>query len=174
MAGPVAEEAAVAIPVLTEREEQCLWMIACGMTNKEMANRLGLSPRTIEIYALTLNRKFGVSNRLALAMFVLTTGWRPSPKAAGKLGIEACAGCRETQIVRAVDCFRTRLRMITCDPHWRHPNLRAVADRLRSIEKELLLWSRNQQLIDEAPRQTVQEASKEPSHPSTEATGKPT
>lgn len=51
---------------LTRRERQVAMMISQGLTTKEIAADLGLSPRTIEIYRAKLLRKFEVRNGLEL------------------------------------------------------------------------------------------------------------
>ncbi|SOD99847.1 regulatory protein, luxR family [Caenispirillum bisanense] len=46
-------------PDLTARERQCLGLLASGLTVKEMAHALGLSPRTVEKHVESLKRRFG-------------------------------------------------------------------------------------------------------------------
>ncbi len=48
---------------LSEREREVLALIATGATNKEIAERLYLSPHTVKEHASTLYRKLGVKNR---------------------------------------------------------------------------------------------------------------
>ncbi|MGZ8611191.1 MAG: response regulator [Actinomycetota bacterium] len=49
---------------LTERELQILEHVAEGLPVKQVATRLGLSPRTVESHLSTLYRKLGVRNRV--------------------------------------------------------------------------------------------------------------
>ncbi|HYJ21709.1 MAG TPA: response regulator transcription factor [Solirubrobacterales bacterium] len=48
---------------LSEREEEVLALIADGLTNKEIAGRLHLSPHTIKEHTSAIYRKLGVRNR---------------------------------------------------------------------------------------------------------------
>lgn len=48
---------------LSEREQEILALIAAGSTNKEIANRLHLSPHTVKEHAGVIYRKLGVRNR---------------------------------------------------------------------------------------------------------------
>ena len=48
---------------LSEREHEVLDLIAAGSTNKEIAERLYLSPHTVKEHTSTLYRKLGVRNR---------------------------------------------------------------------------------------------------------------
>jgi two-component system response regulator DesR len=50
-------------PVLTEREREVLDLIAAGSTNKEIAERLFLSPYTVKEHTSVLYRKLGARNR---------------------------------------------------------------------------------------------------------------
>ena len=52
---------------LTEREREVLTLIASGATNKEIAERLFLSPHTVKEHASSLYRKLGVKNRAEAA-----------------------------------------------------------------------------------------------------------
>lgn len=47
---------------LTRRERQVVGLLSQGMTSKEIARKLSLSPRTIEDYRTTLRKKFGAKN----------------------------------------------------------------------------------------------------------------
>jgi two-component system response regulator DesR len=49
--------------LLTERERQVLDMIAVGATNREIAERLFLSPHTVKDHTSALYRKIGARNR---------------------------------------------------------------------------------------------------------------
>jgi two-component system response regulator DesR len=50
-------------PVLTDREREVLDLIAAGSTNKEIAQRLFLSPYTVKEHTSALYRKLGARNR---------------------------------------------------------------------------------------------------------------
>ena len=50
--------------VLTDRELQILELVSQGLTVKQVASRIGLSPRTVETHIAKLYRKLGVRNRV--------------------------------------------------------------------------------------------------------------
>ena len=50
-------------PPLTEREREVLSLIAAGSTNREIAERLYLSPHTVKEHTSALYRKLGARNR---------------------------------------------------------------------------------------------------------------
>ena len=56
---------------LTERERQVLALIAEGMTNKEIAQQLSLSPDTVRVYVSHVLAKLGVGNRTEAARLAL-------------------------------------------------------------------------------------------------------
>lgn len=58
--------AAPAAPLLTRREKEVLGFIADGLTSQEMADRLFLSPLTVETHRRHLLTKFEVNNTAAL------------------------------------------------------------------------------------------------------------
>jgi DNA-binding NarL/FixJ family response regulator len=49
---------------LTDRELEILDLVSRGLTVKQVASRLGLSPRTVETHIAKLYRKLGVRNRV--------------------------------------------------------------------------------------------------------------
>jgi DNA-binding NarL/FixJ family response regulator len=60
MFAPKAEQPA---PLLTEREHEVLELIAAGSTNREIAERLFLSPHTVKEHTSVLYRKLTARNR---------------------------------------------------------------------------------------------------------------
>jgi len=50
-------------PPLTEREREVVGLIAAGATNREIAERLYLSPHTVKEYTSAIYRKLGARNR---------------------------------------------------------------------------------------------------------------
>jgi DNA-binding NarL/FixJ family response regulator len=60
------QEEAPSIP-LSAREREVLALIASGATNREIAERLYLSPHTVKEHASSLYRKLGVKNRAEAA-----------------------------------------------------------------------------------------------------------
>jgi DNA-binding NarL/FixJ family response regulator len=65
------------IPVvsLSEREAQVIRLIAQGHTSKEMAESLGLSPRTLETYKARALSKLNLRSRAELIRYALRSGW---------------------------------------------------------------------------------------------------
>lgn len=59
-----ARESSDVRAVLTQRELQILDLLSRGVTVKQVASRLGLSPRTVETHISKLYRKLGVRNRV--------------------------------------------------------------------------------------------------------------
>jgi DNA-binding NarL/FixJ family response regulator len=60
------QDEAPAMP-LSDREREVLTLIASGATNREIAERLYLSPHTVKEHASALYRKLGVKNRAEAA-----------------------------------------------------------------------------------------------------------
>jgi DNA-binding NarL/FixJ family response regulator len=58
--------------LLTRREQQVVSLLAEGLTNREIGDRLGLSRHTIKNYLLKIFDKVGVSNRVELLFLTLT------------------------------------------------------------------------------------------------------
>ena len=58
----------------TDRELQLVMGISKGLSNKETANSLGISVRTIETYRLDLMKKVGVKNTAELISYVYRNG----------------------------------------------------------------------------------------------------
>ena len=56
---------------LTEREQEVLALLARGLTNKEIAERLILSPATVRVYVSHILSKLGASNRTEAARLAL-------------------------------------------------------------------------------------------------------
>jgi DNA-binding CsgD family transcriptional regulator len=59
---------------LTPREAEVLGLVATGMTNAQVAQRLFLSPRTVQRHLSSVYRKLGVSSRAAATRFALEHG----------------------------------------------------------------------------------------------------
>lgn len=70
---PTAPPPAERVP-LTERELEVLVLVAQGLSNREMAEQLVLSPRTIERHLENLYRKTGARNRAEATAYAFTRG----------------------------------------------------------------------------------------------------
>jgi DNA-binding NarL/FixJ family response regulator len=57
------------------RELQVLTLAAEGLTNKEIAYRLGLSERTIQFHMNSVFNKTGTSSRTEAATYAIRQGW---------------------------------------------------------------------------------------------------
>jgi DNA-binding NarL/FixJ family response regulator len=63
---------------LTDREREVLHLSARGLTSKEIAQRLALSPRTAESHRANLMRKLGLKHQTDLVRFALQHGILPT------------------------------------------------------------------------------------------------
>ena len=70
LSAPVSEHPAG----LTPREVEVLGLVATGMTNVQVAQRLFLSPRTVQRHLNSIYHKLGVSSRVAATRFALEHG----------------------------------------------------------------------------------------------------
>lgn len=62
---------------LTPREKEILELIAQEMTNIQIAERLGLSPRTVHTHRRSLMQKLGVKNSAGLVRYAIEIGLVP-------------------------------------------------------------------------------------------------
>jgi DNA-binding NarL/FixJ family response regulator len=58
---------------LSDREQEVLRHLGDGLTDKEIATRLGISPRTVETHVGSILHKLGVRNRAQAARRYLET-----------------------------------------------------------------------------------------------------
>jgi two-component system response regulator DevR len=66
-ARPPAGESVAGMADLSAREEEVLRHLADGLTDREIGERLGISPRTVETHVGSVLRKLGVRNRAGAA-----------------------------------------------------------------------------------------------------------
>jgi DNA-binding CsgD family transcriptional regulator len=64
-----------AAPSLTERQKQILQLIANDFTSKEMAERLGISPKTVDFHKQVLRQKLGNLGNAGLVRLAIRNGW---------------------------------------------------------------------------------------------------
>jgi two-component system response regulator FixJ len=72
---------------LTQRQRQVMQLIVQGLSNKEVAMRLGLSPRTVENYRAWVMEKMGAASLAALVRTVVlleSSGSLPPPADEGR------------------------------------------------------------------------------------------
>ena len=60
---------------LSAREEEVMRLIAWGHSNKEIAARLELSVKTVEVHKANSMKKLGMSSRIDLVRYALLQGW---------------------------------------------------------------------------------------------------
>jgi len=61
-------------PVLSAREREVLEKIALGVTQREIAEALGLSVKTVETYRARIAEKLGLESRAALVDYAIRSG----------------------------------------------------------------------------------------------------
>jgi DNA-binding NarL/FixJ family response regulator len=69
-----SEKGVDALAPLSERERDVLHLVAEGLTNVEVAERLFLSPRTVHAHLYRIYNKLGVSTRAAATRIALEQG----------------------------------------------------------------------------------------------------
>ena len=67
------------VDLLSTRERQVIQCLASGMTNREIADSLGLSPHTVKNYLFRIFDKIGVSNRTEL-LYLTMSNSHPEPE----------------------------------------------------------------------------------------------
>lgn len=65
---PACPRHADAVAALTEREDEVLGLVARGMTNKQIARELAISPATVKAHVERIIAKLGVSDRTQAAV----------------------------------------------------------------------------------------------------------
>jgi DNA-binding NarL/FixJ family response regulator len=68
------------------RELEVLALVAEGLTNKEIAYRLGLSERTVQFHINSIFNKTGAASRTEAATLALRSGWLAPPPFADSRG----------------------------------------------------------------------------------------
>jgi DNA-binding NarL/FixJ family response regulator len=63
------------VRALTARQREVLSLIADGLDNAEIAERLGISQRTVRAHVSALLERLEVSNRTQAAVTALRSGW---------------------------------------------------------------------------------------------------
>jgi DNA-binding NarL/FixJ family response regulator len=61
-------------PAITPRETEVLRLVAKGLTARRIAERLGLSHRTVENHVQNVLRKLQLTNRVELARYAIEQG----------------------------------------------------------------------------------------------------
>ena len=63
------------LPSITDREAEVLRQMAWGHSNKEIATRLELSVKTVEVHKANAMRKLGLRGRIDIVRYALLQGW---------------------------------------------------------------------------------------------------
>ena len=72
--GPVGRPARGSASLLSQREREVLDLVAQGYTNQQVADRLGLSVKTVETYRARLVEKLGLRSRADLVRYAVDSG----------------------------------------------------------------------------------------------------
>ena len=62
-------------PPLTEREREILRLVAAGLQNKEIAQKLGISLATVRNHVHNILEKLEVHSRLEAVLLAFRQGW---------------------------------------------------------------------------------------------------
>ncbi len=107
------ERPPAALEQLSPREQDVVLLVARGRTNGEIAETLGLSPRTVETHRAGAMRRLGVRSRADLVAYAIDTGLLDAPNALARPPLTE----REWGILRLValgysnDAIATRLAL---------------------------------------------------------------
>jgi two-component system response regulator NreC len=63
------------VSAITERESEVLRLVSLGYSNKESADKLEVSVKTIEVHKANAMRKLGLTGRIELLRYALQQGW---------------------------------------------------------------------------------------------------
>jgi two-component system, NarL family, response regulator NreC len=67
------------VPTVSEREKHVLRMMAIGHSNKEIADELKISIRTVEVHKANAMRKLKLRGRIDVVRFAILRGWLQEP-----------------------------------------------------------------------------------------------
>ena len=87
------------VNLLSKREMDVVRGVAEGLTNHEIAERLGLSKHTVKNYLFRIFDKLGVSNRVELLFLALSEGGRSQPDRNPGRGVHGVGPSNHTQSV---------------------------------------------------------------------------
>ncbi|MGD1703750.1 response regulator transcription factor [Dapis sp. BLCC M229] len=62
---------------LTPAEERVFWEVTQGLTNKQISERLFISPRTVQTHLSKIMRKLNLENRSQLVRYAFEHGYKP-------------------------------------------------------------------------------------------------
>ena len=70
----VTDTAPDALAELSPQQQQIIRLASRGLTNREIGEKLFLSPRTVDTHVASLLAKIGARNRVEIAMWAYDTG----------------------------------------------------------------------------------------------------
>ena len=73
--GRVAPRPSVSGAAITDRESEVLRLVAIGHSNKDIAERLAISVKTVEIHKANAMRKLGLAGRVDVIRYGALRGW---------------------------------------------------------------------------------------------------
>jgi len=73
--GRVARRPSVSGAAITDRESEVLRLVAIGHSNKDIAEQLGISVKTVEIHKANAMRKLGLAGRVDVIRYGALRGW---------------------------------------------------------------------------------------------------
>jgi two-component system response regulator DesR len=62
-------------PPLSEREREVMGLVAAGLQNKEIAQKLGISPATVRNHVQNILQKLEVHSKLEAVSLAFRQGW---------------------------------------------------------------------------------------------------
>jgi DNA-binding NarL/FixJ family response regulator len=62
-------------PQLTPRQLEVAKLVACTLTNREIACRLGVEARTIKDHVFNISHRLGTKGRVQIALIAVARGW---------------------------------------------------------------------------------------------------
>jgi DNA-binding CsgD family transcriptional regulator len=80
---------------LSERELEILRLVATGVSNKEIAQKLYISTNTVKVHLRNIFSKIGVASRTEAAMFAVSNGLVPEVGPGGEALLNGAAGSQE-------------------------------------------------------------------------------
>jgi DNA-binding NarL/FixJ family response regulator len=62
-------------PLLTPRQAEVIALVAAGLTNREIAERLGITPATVCEHVANIRWRLGLTGRAQLAAWAIDQAW---------------------------------------------------------------------------------------------------
>lgn len=66
--------ALLALEKLSPREREIIGMVALGLSNQTIGERLFISDKTVKNYVTSIRRKLNVENRIQIALYAIRCG----------------------------------------------------------------------------------------------------